>query len=215
MQRGDEVENLQGPMSFDDAIRTRRSVRAFKDEVVPHAALERAVSLAVQAPAPHHSQPWRFVVIDDHSVKEKFSSTMGAAWRSDLVADELPEKKIEGILSRSHRLLTSTPTLVVCCADMADSHDYPDDRRRRAEWSLFAHTVGAALQTFMTSLATEGVASCWISAPVFCGTVVREFFDLPETVEPHALVLVGYPSPDYVPRPRSNPDPSDYIIRGC
>ena len=211
-----EDSSLQtGVMSFDDAIRARRSVRAFEDKTVPDDALERAVSLAVQAPAPHHSQPWRFVIVNEEPVKERFSRAMGAAWHADLTGDGLSEEKVEGILSRSHGLLTSTPTLVICCADMSRSHDYPDERRKRAEWSLFAHTVGAALQTFMTSLATEGIASCWISAPVFCGGVVRNFFDLPERVEPHALVLVGYPSPDYKPRPRPAPKPTEYIIRGC
>jgi coenzyme F420-0:L-glutamate ligase / coenzyme F420-1:gamma-L-glutamate ligase len=203
------------PMSFDEAIHARRSVRAFQDKPVPRDALERAISLAVQAPAPHHSSPWRFVLVEEPDAKERFSATMGAAWREDLTNDGHSAQKTEGILSRSHTLLTSTPTLVVCCADMTRSHDYPDDRRRRAEWSLFAHTVGAALQTFMTSLATEDIASCWISAPVFCGDVVRSFFDLPMNVEPHALVLVGYPSPDYKPRPRGAPDATEYIIRGC
>jgi coenzyme F420-0:L-glutamate ligase/coenzyme F420-1:gamma-L-glutamate ligase len=200
-------------MEFVEAVSARRSVRAFEDRPVPNDAIDRAVALAVQAPAPHHSQPWRFVVLDDAAIKERFSSEMGDAWRLDLASDGMDAERINRITSKSHRLLTSTPVLVVCCADMSRSHDYPDDRRRRAEWSLFAHTIGAALQTFMTSLATEGIASCWISAPVFCGRVVRDFFDLGERVEPHALVLVGYPSPDYKPRRRGVPDPNQYIIR--
>ena len=200
-------------MDFSTAVRARRSVRAFEDKPVPRDAIERAVGLAVQAPAPHHSQPWRFVVLDDADTKDRFSSEMGDAWRLDLASDGMEADRIDRITSKSHRLLTSTPTLVVCCADMSRAHDYPDERRRRAEWSLFAHTVGAALQTFMTSLATEGIASCWISAPVFCGPVVRDFFDLGDRVEPHALVLVGYPSPDYKPRRREAPDASRYIIR--
>ena len=200
-------------MDFAEAINARRSVRAFRDEPVPSDAIERAVALAVQAPAPHHSQPWRFVVVEEPGMKERFSNEMGDAWRLDLAADGLPPERIEKITARSHRLLTSTPMLVVCCAETSRAHSYPDPRRQRAEWSLFAHTVGAALQTFMTSLASEGIASCWISAPVFCGPVVRDFFGLEEEVEPHALVLVGYPSPDYEPRPRGAPDPSLYIIR--
>lgn len=200
-------------MDFVEAVHARRSVRAFEDRPVPHEAIDRAVALAVQAPAPHHSQPWRFVVLDDAGQKERFSSEMGDAWRLDLASDGLPAERIDKITSKSHRLLTSTPTLVVCCADMSRAHDYPDERRKRAEWSLFAHTVGAALQTFMTSLAAEGIASCWISAPVFCGPVVREFLGLGERIEPQALVLVGYPSPDYTPRPRAEPDASRYIIR--
>lgn len=199
-------------MAFDEAIKARRSIRAFMDRPVPRDAIDRAVTLAVQAPAPHHSQPWRFVVVEQGQTKERFSAAMGTAWKDDLTSDGLDGAQIERITSKSHRLLTSTPTLVVCCADVSRSHDYPDERRRRAEWSLFAHATGAALQTFMTSLATEGIASCWISAPVFCGAVVRNFFELDESIEPQALVLIGYPAPDYRPRARPQPDPHKYII---
>lgn len=199
-------------MNLAEAVAARRSVRSFLDRRVPRDALERAVSLAVQAPAPHHSQPWRFAFVEEAETKERLSATMGAAWREDLARDGLAPSEIHRIVNKSHDLLTSTPVLTVCCADMTRSHSYPDDRRRRAEWSLFAHSVGAALQTFMTALAEDGIASCWISAPVFCGEVVKSELGLTPNVEPHALVLVGYASPEYKPRPRPQPDPGDYIL---
>ncbi len=200
-------------MRFEEAVAARRSVRAFGDRPVPRDAVDRAISLAVQAPAPHHSSPWRFALVEAPDEKARLSATMGAAWRNDLTRDELPEDKIEAILTKSHRLLTSTPLLTICFADMAKAHPYTDERRARAEWSLFAHSVGAALQTYMTSLAADGIASCWISAPVFCGEELKDFFSLPPEVEPQALVLVGYASPAYEPRPRRVPDPAEYVIR--
>ncbi|MDQ3767038.1 MAG: nitroreductase family protein [Actinomycetota bacterium] len=199
-------------MNLAEAVAARRSVRAFQDQAVPRALVERAVSLAVQAPAPHHSSPWRFALLEAPEDKERLASDMGAAWRDDLTADGHPSDRIEAILSRSERLLRSTPLLTVCCADLSRSHAYPDDRRILAEWSLFAHSVGAALQIYMTALAESGVASCWISAPVFCREEVRRTLSLPAGVEPHALVLVGYASPDYHPRPRPSPDPRAYIL---
>ncbi|MFP5298441.1 MAG: nitroreductase family protein [Actinomycetota bacterium] len=199
-------------MNLQEAVAARRSIRSFEPREVPRAALLRAVRLAVQAPAPHHSSPWRFTFLTDAHDKERFSAAMADAWGSDLASDGLPDDKIGTILGRSHRLLTSAPVLVVCSADMARSHDYPDARRQRAEWSLFAHSTGAALQTFMLSLAEEGIGSCWISAPVFCGDVVKSHLGLPGQVEPQALVLVGYPSSEYQPRPRPQPDASAYIV---
>lgn len=199
-------------MNLAEAVAARRSVRSFVDKTVPRASLERAVSLAVQAPAPHHSQPWRFVFLDEPEAKERLSRAMGTAWRQDLVADGLSPSEVDRIVNKSHALLTSTPVLTVCCADLARAHTYSDERRRRAEWSLFAHSVGAALQTFMTALAEDEIASCWISAPVFCGEVVKGELDLPPNVEPHALVLVGYAAPEYKPRPRPRPDPGNYIL---
>lgn len=199
-------------MRLEDAVAARRSVRAFEDRPVPRDAIDRAIALAVRAPAPHHSAPWRFVLLEEPGDKDRFSAAMGAAWRSDLAGDGMDGAAIDRIVGRSHRLLVSTPVLVVCAADMARAHDYRDERRRRAEWSLFAHSVGAALQVFMLALAADGVGSCWISAPVFCGDVVRTALGLDDGVEPHALVLVGYPSPEDRPRPREPVDLARYVI---
>ncbi|MBA2312172.1 MAG: nitroreductase family protein [Actinobacteria bacterium] len=199
-------------MNFEDAVAARRSVRVFRDGAVPRAAVERAVALAATAPAPHHSSPWRFVVLEEPRDKERLARSMGAAWREDLLSDGLKEGAIGRILDRSHALLTHSPLAVVCCAEMSRSHSYPDERRRLAEWSLFAHTIGAALQTFMVALAAEGIASCWLSAPVFCREVVRRELGLEESIEPHALVLCGYASLDYRPRERPVADAGDYLI---
>lgn len=200
-------------MELQEVVGARRSIRSFQDRPVPAAAVERAISLAVQAPAPHHSSPWRFALIETLERKRSLSERMGAAWRDDLSSDGMTPEKIERMVAKSHALLTSTPLLVVCCAEMSRADDYPDERRRRAEWSLFAHAVGGALQTFMMALAEDGIGSCWISAPVFCGDVVRDWLGAPKTLQPHALVLVGYASDDYQPRPRPAPDPSRFVLR--
>lgn len=199
-------------MNLAEAVGARRSIRAFRDRPVPRDDVLRAIALAVQAPAPHHSAPWRFSLLEDAPAKESFSRAMAAAWREDLTHDGHPPEKVEAILARSHALLTGAPLLTVCSADMSKAHDYPDERRRLAEWSLFAHATGAALQVYMVALAEKGVASCWISAPVFCRDVVRDHLALPPEVEPQALVLAGYASPDYSPRARAVPDPRDYIV---
>ena len=200
-------------MTLTEAVEARRSVRSFLDRPVPRTSIERALALAVQAPAPHHSAPWRFVLLEGPEAKSSFSAAMGAAWAQDLAADGLPAEKIEGILGRSHALLTSTPLLTVCCANVERAHSYPDERRRLAEHTLFAHAIGAALQTYMLALAADGIASCWISAPAFCGNVVRDHLGLGEHVEPHALVLVGYASPDYTPRSRPPARAAGFILQ--
>lgn len=201
-------------MKLEEAVEARRSIRSFDGRPVPREEVERAIELALRSPAPHHSAPWRFALIEEKAKKEAFSAAMGSAWEDDLAGDGMPPGKIEKILDRSHRLLTGTPLLIVACTDMSKAHDYPDERRRRAEWSLFAHSLGAALQTLMLALAEDGIGSCWISAPVFCGETVKEHLGLAPVLEPQALVLAGYPSPDYSPRPRGQIDPHGFIVHG-
>ncbi|HVM34231.1 MAG TPA: nitroreductase family protein [Actinomycetota bacterium] len=199
-------------MNLEEVVAARRSIRAFDPRPVPRADVERAVALAVQAPAPHHSAPWRFALVETHDEKTRLSASMGARWRDDLGRDGFSRDEIDTITGRSHRLLTSTPLLTIACADMTRAHTYTDENRRLAEWTLFAHSIGAALQTYMLALAERGIASCWISAPVFCRDIVRETLSLDAHIEPQALVLVGYPSPEKEPRPRAAADARDYIL---
>ncbi len=199
-------------MNLEGVVAARRSVRAFDDRSVPRSDVERAVALAVQAPAPHHTRPWRFVLLESRGDKERLSAAMGDAWRRDLASDGYEPDSIDKIVGRSHDLLLATPLLAVCCAEMSGAHRYRDERRRLAEWSLFAHSIGAGLQTFMLALTERGIASCWISAPVFCREVVRSTLRLAPDVEPHALILIGYASGTYWPRPRPEPDPSAHIL---
>jgi nitroreductase len=48
--------------SFEQVVRTRRSVRAYKHEPVPEETLRELVELATLAPTAMNLQPWRFSV---------------------------------------------------------------------------------------------------------------------------------------------------------
>jgi nitroreductase len=50
-------------------VEARRSIRAFAPDAVPRADLDAIVEAACLAPAPHHSRPWRFVVVDTEASK--------------------------------------------------------------------------------------------------------------------------------------------------
>ena len=71
-------------------------------------------------------------------------------------------------------------------------------------------TLGAAVENLMLTAADAGLASCWVAAPIFCPEAARDALALPDEWLPHALVLVGYPDPDYVARERP-PVPLDEL----
>ena len=50
-------------MQLDEAIRTRRTHKAFRSDPVPDAVLDELFELARWAPNHHVTNPWRFHVI--------------------------------------------------------------------------------------------------------------------------------------------------------
>jgi coenzyme F420-0:L-glutamate ligase/coenzyme F420-1:gamma-L-glutamate ligase len=62
-----------------------------------------------------------------------------------------------------------------------------------AERDLAVQSLGAAIQNLLLSADANGLGACWFSSPLFCKETVRMVLGVPETVEPQAAILMGYP----------------------
>ncbi|MRR36083.1 hypothetical protein EG829_15680, partial [bacterium] len=62
------------PSRVIDAIKTRRSIRKFTDQVVPDEMIDAVLEAGRWAPSGMNNQPWRFAVIRDRDIRESLSS---------------------------------------------------------------------------------------------------------------------------------------------
>ncbi len=187
-----------------DVLSARRTVREFTSEPVDAGAVRRAIAAAITAPAPHHSTPWRFVVVQSPEAQTALLDDMLAAWVADLRGDGFTEQQIARRVRRGEPLRRA-PLLIVPCLDAEAAHRYPDDRRNAAEREMFVVAMGAAVQNLLVALAVEGLGSCWVSSTMFCRPVVTKALGLPEAWEPMGAVGVGHaaaPAPAGRPAPR-------------
>src|SRR6516225_2256724 len=192
-----------------DVLSARRTVREFTGEPVDAGAVRRAVAAAITAPAPHHSTPWRFVVVESPDAQTTLLDDMLAAWIADLRGDGFTEQQIARRVRRGAPLRRA-PLLIVPCLHAEAAHRYPDDRRNAAEREMFVVAIGAAVQNLLVALAVEGLGSCWVSSTMFCRPVVTAALGLPDGWEPMGAVGVGHaaaPAPDRPPR-----DPAAFMI---
>ena len=184
-------------MNVPDFIEARRSLRSFGPGKVPRAKLDALVEAACLAPAPHHSRPWRWVILDTDDAKHALAEGMGTRWRAALTNDGVAPERIDELLESSYRKLTTAPALVLACLTWDGLDRYPDEPRRRAEWGMALLSLGAAFENLMLAATADHLSSCWVAAPIFCPEEARDALALPSDWMPQALVLVGHPDPGY------------------
>jgi coenzyme F420-0:L-glutamate ligase/coenzyme F420-1:gamma-L-glutamate ligase len=186
----------------------RRTVRAFDSQrPVDPAAVRRAVAAALTAPAPHHTAPWRFVVVDTR--RTALLDAMAARWEADLNGDGLSYSQVQRRLRRGD-VLREAPCLIVPCLVRAGAHEYADERRARAEERMFLVAMGAGVQNLLVQLATEGLGSAWVGSTLFCPEVVRHVLELERDWEPMGAVAIGHPAAPAPDRPRR--DQSQHVL---
>ncbi|MEV7958396.1 coenzyme F420-0:L-glutamate ligase [Streptomyces sp. NPDC088141] len=204
----DDMFRLGTSEAVREAVTQRRTVREFTDEPVDPGAVRRAVAAAVTAPAPHHTTPWRFVLLESEESRTRLLDAMREAWIADLRRDGRSEESVAKRVRRGD-VLRRAPYLVVPCLVMDGSHTYGDTRRDTAEREMFVVAAGAGIQNFLVALAGERLGSAWVSSTMFCREVVREVLQLPEAWDPLGAVAVGRPAG--APVPRAGRDPEGFV----
>ncbi len=178
-------------MDLVSLIKNRRSIRRYDKTPIPKNTILRLLEAATWAPSAHNRQPWRFAVLTQQADKERLAQAMGTRLRTDRTADGDTSADIEQDVARSYARLTGAPALIIVCLSMADMDRYPDPQRAHNEWLMAAQSTAMAAQNLLLLAHAEGLATCWLCAPLFVPNLVRETLGLPLDWEPQGLITLG------------------------
>lgn len=203
------------PLPDDIVWRTlseRRSLRHYDGRPIPQSLLERLLTAAVWAPNAHNRQPWRFAVVTERESQERLGQALARRWYADLIADGYEAEAAARRVARSQRRLSNAGALVLGCITMSVMDTYPDTHRQNLEWLMAAQSLALALGQLLLAAHHEGLAACWMCAPLFAPEIVTAILDLPADWEPQALITLGYPDPTAKPPPQASRLPLDEVV---
>jgi nitroreductase len=149
-----------------EAIRKRRSIRAYTKEDVSEEEVEELIDAARWAPSAGNIQPWEFIIVRNAETKRKLS------------AAALNQTSIE-----------EAPVVIVVCANQKRSA-WGYGQRGSALYCL--QDTAAATQNLLLAACALGLGACWIGA--FQEEEARRILDVPEGVRPIAIIPVGHPA---------------------
>lgn len=156
--------SLVNNVDVSEAIKGRRSIRAYKKQDVSEEKVEKLLEAARWAPSAGNLQPWEFVVVRTQAVKARLAEAA------------LNQKYVE-----------EAPVVIVVCAnEKRSSARY--GTRGKALYCI--QDTAAAVQDILLTAYSVGLGSCWVGA--FDEDAVKGVLKAPEGVRPVAIVLVGY-----------------------
>ena len=153
-------------MEFSELVKKRGMVRRFKDKPVEHEHLIKILSNAARAPSAGHLQPWEFIVVTDHTIKQRLAE---AAVKQMFIAE--------------------APVVIVTCAN-TDRSASRYGERGRGFYSII-DTAFASLLILLTARDLS-LGACFVGA--FDDSRVAEILALPKHVKPIGIIPIGYPA---------------------
>jgi coenzyme F420-0:L-glutamate ligase / coenzyme F420-1:gamma-L-glutamate ligase len=180
---------MSTPTNADDLhafLRTRRSIRRFKPDPVADSVIERILTTATYAPSAHNTQPWRFVIVTDKTVRARLGHALTSAMCADMTSEGAPEAEIESRVTRSIKRINEAPVLILLCRDVTAVREHkPQDT------VMAIQSVANAATYLLLAAHAEGLGGNWICWPLYAQEETRKALELPETWEPQGMFFVG------------------------
>jgi nitroreductase/NAD-dependent dihydropyrimidine dehydrogenase PreA subunit len=180
-------------------LRSRRSIRRYKERSVDQAKLEKLINIARYAPSGHNLQPVEWLVFGDRTKLQRLSGIV-VDWMRWML-DNLPEIALSMHMDRTVTrwesgydvVLRDAPVVIV-------THAHKDNRVAPAACTI-------ALTYLELAATAMGMGTCWagyFNAAAATFLPMQEKLALPKDHQAFGAMMVGYPKYRYQRMPSRN-----------
>jgi len=196
-------------MDLKEALRARRSIRAYRKDVVPRGVIGDILDIAVCAPSSFNSQPWEFAVLAGQALDAVREYNEKMLQKGEPPHPDFPVKRLAGVY-RERQLEAFTE---LCHLEGVDPHDKQAVARLRTRSYRFfeapaaiiicidgsldavrAHfDLGLVSQNICLAALERGLGTCLCLEAVSYPEKMREVAVIPPQKKICVGIALGYP----------------------
>ncbi len=209
---------------LSELVKSRRSIRRFKDEPVPEELLVKALELATWAPNGGNHQAWRFLVVTRKELISQMADAVKA--KTELMASWPEAEPFGDDVVRWRQNSDFFRGAPVCIAVLMGKYSSIADRilQARGETDAIARDIrawreigksslqsaAAAITYICLFLHSFGLGTTWMAGPLQAKKEIEQLLEVPAGWDFVGLIPVGYPVETPVPGVRK---PLQEVIR--
>jgi 5,6-dimethylbenzimidazole synthase len=182
-------------ITFDEVFRARlrdllvwrRDVRRFRRDPLPAGALDGLIELACLAPSVGLSQPWRFVVVDDETVRAAIRRNFATCNAQALAAQNSERVGLYARLKLAG--LEEAPSHLAVFADRSTAQGHGLGRHTMPE--MIEYSAVTAVHTIWLAARAHGIGMGWVS--ILDPKMIAELLEVPVEWKFIGYFCLGYP----------------------
>jgi 5,6-dimethylbenzimidazole synthase len=182
-------------IAFDEAFRARlrdllvwrRDVRRFRRDPLPAGVVDELIELACLAPSVGLSQPWRFVVVDDDSIRSAIRRNFAACNAQALAAQDSERSGLYARLKLAG--LEEAPSHLAVFADRSTAQGHGLGRHTMPE--MIEYSAVTAVHTIWLAARAQGIGMGWVS--ILDPKRIAELLQVPAEWKFIGYFCLGYP----------------------
>ncbi|MFY9638649.1 MAG: nitroreductase family protein [Methanobacterium sp.] len=151
-----------------EVIKTRRSIRKYKDEAISDNILKELLEAGMSGPTGGNNRPWEFIIINDHEILRKIpDAPSGASFAPD------------------------APLAILVCGDLEKYSGLPE--KYLDVWVI---DCSIAAQNILLAAHGKDLGAVWTGVYPMEERVngIKTLLELPKNIIPLVLIVIGYPA---------------------
>ncbi len=184
-------ELIPSKETLEQTLKTRRSIRQYKDQSVPHDILANLLDITRWAPTAANVQPVNLLVIEKKEEVKKLAGLIAEGFRKNNLVPPLVEAWDKG----KDVFLRNAPHVIIAHANSTTNY--------------MPLTDCAIALTFLDVMApTYGLGTCWAGVLMIAANAyppLVEFLKLPKDHKIYGAMMLGYPKYSYRRIPQRKP----------